>query len=318
MPSRRDMLVATAIAGATALARPIATVFARAAQPTTPVDFDVPAGACDCHTHIIGDPRRFPFAASRAYTPETASVAEMRALHRALHTGRVVVVQPTVYGADNSCLLDALKEIGPSARGIAVITDTTTISDLDAMHRGGIRGIRIHVGTGPSEGVRFDPKVVRQRFNAAVDRIKGRGWHVEMVASSSAEIEALSEAVSTAAVPVSFDFGTLNGLSVDHAGFKTLLGLLKGGNAYVNIAGPYLDPSVAVVARALITANPARITWGSNWPHVARIPGRPITEVTPLDAVDDGRDFNRLPTWTSSAATRRLILVENPARLYGF
>ena len=90
MLSRRDLLIRAGMAGAAAFARPITTAFATAAQPSTPVNFNVPAGACDCHTHIFGDPRRFPFAASRSYTPESASVAEMRSLHRALHTERVV------------------------------------------------------------------------------------------------------------------------------------------------------------------------------------------------------------------------------------
>lgn len=315
MPSRRDILIGAGVAGVAALARPFTTVCARAAQPSTPVAFDVPAGACDCHTHVIGDARRFPFASSRSYTPETASVEELRALQRALHMDRVVVVQPTVYGTDNSCLLDALGQLGQRARGIAVMGDRTTSEELDAMHRAGIRGVRIHVGgtDGP-----FDSARVRQQFTAAVDRIKGRGWHVELVASSSAEIEVIGEAATSSTVPVSFDFGTLDSLSVTEPGFATLLRLLEGGNVYVNIAGPYLDPNVARKTKALIAANPRRITWGSNWPHVARIPGRAITEVTPLDQIDDGRDVNRLATWTSSAAERRLILVENPIRLYGF
>ena len=308
------MLVGAGMTGVAALARPLTTLLASAAQPRTPVSFDVPPGACDCHTHIIGDPRRFPFAPSRAYTPETASVAEMHALHQALRMARVVVVQPTAYGTDNSCMLDALRQIGPSARGIAVMSAATSNAELAGMHRSGVRGIRIHVGTtGP-----FDPALVRQRFRASVDRIKGRGWHVELVASSSQEIEIVGAEATTAAVPVSFDFGTLDSLGVDEPGFATLLRLLKSGNVYVNIAGPYLDPNVARKTTALIGANPQRITWGSNWPHVARIPGRPITEVTPLDQIDDGRDFNRLATWAPGASERQLILVENPARLYDF
>jgi predicted TIM-barrel fold metal-dependent hydrolase len=162
--SRRDILAgAGGIAGAATLARPIATVLAAAAQPGTPVNFDMPPGACDCHTHIIGDPRRFPFDASRSYTPESASIAEMRSLHRALHTERVVVVQPTFYGADNSCTLDAIKQIGPSARGVAVITGDTSNAEMDRLHRGGIRGIRIHMEVASSS----DAALVRQVFQSA-------------------------------------------------------------------------------------------------------------------------------------------------------
>ena len=125
MLSRRDILIGAAAAGTAALVRGTTTVSASASQPSTPVDFDVPAGACDSHTHIFGDPRRFPFATPRQYTPEPASVAEMRALHRALHTQRVVIVQPSVYGVDNSCTLDAIKQFGSIARGIAVIDEKT-------------------------------------------------------------------------------------------------------------------------------------------------------------------------------------------------
>ena len=96
-----------------------------ASQPVTPVNFDVPPGACDCHTHIFGDPARFPFVPGRTYTPEPASVDEVRALHRALHTSRVVIVQPSVYGTDNACTLDAVSQLGSGARGVAVIDDNT-------------------------------------------------------------------------------------------------------------------------------------------------------------------------------------------------
>src|SRR5439155_7168425 len=122
-------------------------VFAKSAQPATKVNFDVPAGACDCHVHIFGDPQRYPFFSGRVYTPETASVAELRALHQALHMDRVVIVQPSVYGTDNSCTLDAVKQLGSRARGVAVIDETTSHLALDDMHRGGIRGIRLNLET---------------------------------------------------------------------------------------------------------------------------------------------------------------------------
>src|SRR2546423_3563091 len=100
MLSRRQVLAMAPLASAAALRR-VMHVPANASQPSTPVAFSVPPGACDCHTHVFGDPRRFPFAPARTYTPESASVAEMRKLHRALHTTRVVIVQPSVYGTDN-------------------------------------------------------------------------------------------------------------------------------------------------------------------------------------------------------------------------
>jgi predicted TIM-barrel fold metal-dependent hydrolase len=147
MISRRNVLVGAAAAAAAVFGRRATSVLAVASQPVTPVNFDVPAGACDCHTHIFGDSRRFPFAPGRTYTPEPASVAEMRMLHRALHTDRVVVVQPSVYGTDNACTLEAIQQLGNSARGVAVIDDKTPEATLDRMGRAGVRGIRINLET---------------------------------------------------------------------------------------------------------------------------------------------------------------------------
>src|SRR5664279_4581568 len=173
MFTRRSMLLASIAAGVTMQNR---AAHAKAAQPSTPVNFEVPAGACDCHTHIHGDPAKFPFFAGRVYTPELASPEEMAALHQALHIERVVIVTPSVYGPDNSATLFGIKARGAAARGVAVIDDKTGESDLDAMNAAGFRGIRLNLATG---GVN-DPKVGRARFQAAVDRIKARGWHVQL------------------------------------------------------------------------------------------------------------------------------------------
>src|ERR1700730_15790614 len=120
---------------------------AKASLPTTPVDFEVPANACDCHTHIHADPGRFPFFSGRVYTPEVASPGEMLSLHRKLHLQRVVVVTPSVYGTDNSATVYGVKTCGVDARGVAVIDDKTPDSDLDAMHQAGMRGIRLNFVT---------------------------------------------------------------------------------------------------------------------------------------------------------------------------
>jgi predicted TIM-barrel fold metal-dependent hydrolase len=324
MLSRREVLVGAAAAGAAALVRGGTTAFASASQPATPVNFDVPAGACDTHTHVFGDPQRFPFAAARVYTPETASVAEMRALHSALHTDRVVVVHPSVYGTDNSCTLDGMKQLGSIARGIAVIDEKTPESALDEMDRAGIRGIRVNLETAGQS----DPAVARQRFQDAVDRIKRRGkWHIQVYTRLSV-IEGIKDQVMAAPMPVVFDHfgGAQAALGVSQPGFDTLLNLVRTGKAYVKISAPYRSSThppdyadVAPLAKVLIGANPQRILWGSDWPHPASpVAHRPVTEITPLWQVDDGRIFNQLPMWAPDAALRKTILVENPAKLYGF
>jgi predicted TIM-barrel fold metal-dependent hydrolase len=323
MLTRRDLLSRAGIAGAAFLAGRPGDVFASASQPTTPVNFEVPKGACDCHTHIFGDARQFPWAAGRVYTPEPASLAEMRSLHRALHTDRVVIVNPSVYGTDNSCTLDALRQLGPGARGIAVIGEKTSEASLDEMHQGGIRGIRVNLETAGET----DPSVARQKLEAAVERIRGRrDWHVEVYARLSV-IEAVKDQVMASPLPISFDHfgGAQAALGVGQPGFDALLGLLSSGKAYVKVSAPYrsskLTPDyadVAPLAKALIAANPRRIIWGTDWPHPAQVPGRKPEEITPLYQIDDGRDLNLVALWAADPAQRKQILVDNPAKLYGF
>jgi predicted TIM-barrel fold metal-dependent hydrolase len=322
MLTRRGILLASIAAGMTTM--PNRSVFATAAQPSTPVNFDIPAGACDCHTHIHGDPAKFPFFAGRVYTPELASPEEMSALHKALHIERVVIVTPSIYGPDNSATLFGMKARGATARGVAVIDDKTAESDLDAMNQAGIRGIRLNLATG---GVN-DPAVGRPRFQAAVDRVKARGWHIQLF-TNLAMISAIKDLVAASPVPVVFDHfgGAQAELGADQPGFADLVELVRTGQAHVKISGAYraskLGPDyadAAPLARALIAANSDRIVWGTDWPHPDSVtpPGRKVGDVTPLIQVDDGRLLNQLPVWAPDAAIRQKILVDNPARLYGF
>jgi predicted TIM-barrel fold metal-dependent hydrolase len=321
MLTRRHILLASIAAGVT---MPNRTAFAKAAQTSTPVNFDVPAGACDCHTHIHGDPEKFPLFAGRVYTPEPASPEEMAELHKALHIERVVIVTPSVYGPDNSATLFGIKARGATARGVAVIDGNTPDSDLDAMNQAGIRGIRLNLAT---SGV-SDPAIGRARFQAAVDRVKNRNWHIQMF-TDLAMISGIKELVAVSPVPVVFDhFGGAHAeLGLAQPGFADMLELVRTGKAYVKISGAYrassLKPDYADVvplARALITANSDRIIWGSDWPHPDSVtpPGKKPTDVTPLLQIDDGRLLNQLPVWAPDAAIRKRILVDNPARLYGF
>ena len=321
MLTRRSILLASIAAGVT---MPNRTVFATAAQPSTPVNFDVPAGACDCHTHIHGDPEKFPFFAGRVYTPELASPEEMTALHNALHIERVVIVTPSVYGTDNSATLFGMKARGATARGVAVIDDKTSESDLDAMGQAGIRGVRLNLATG---GV-SDPAVGRPRFQAAIERVKNRNWHIQLF-TNLAMISAIKDLVAASPVPVVFDHfgGAQAGLGVEQPGFADLTELVRSGKAYVKISGAYRASKVAPdyadaapLARALIAANSDRVVWGTDWPHPDSVtpPGRKTTDVQPLFQIDDGRLLNQLPVWAPDAAIRKKILVDNPAQLYGF
>ena len=319
MLTRRRFMAASIAGGALLRAR---ASFAMAAQPATPVSFEVPRGACDCHTHIHGDPGKFPFFPGRVYTPEMALPEEMAALHQALGMQRVVIVTPSVYGTDNSATLYGMKARGADARGVAVIDDKTPEAELEAMARAGVRGIRLNLATGGTS----DPAAGRERFQRALERVKGRNWHVQIY-TNLATISAISDLVAVSPVPVVFDHfgGARAELGPRQPGFAELLNLVRSGRAYVKISGAYrsskLEPDYADVvplAHALIATNPERIVWGTDWPHPNSASGRKATEVTPLFQIDDGRLLNQLPVWAPDAATRSRILVDNPAHLYGF
>jgi predicted TIM-barrel fold metal-dependent hydrolase len=287
------------------------------------VNFDVPAGACDCHTHIF-DPEKFAFFPGRVYTPETALPEELEALLKALHIERAIIITPSVYGTDNSAMLYGLKVFGANARGVAVIDDKASESDLDSLGRAGVRGVSVNLATGGTT----DPSVARRRFQEAAERMKKRNWCVQMYASL-AVIAGIKDLVAASPVPVVFDHfgGAQAALGPQQPGFAELLELVQSGRAYVKISYANriskLEPDYADVvplARALIAANPDRILWGTAWPHPNSTtpPGRKPTDVTPLLQVDDGHLLNLLAVWAPDPAIRKKILTDNPARLYGF
>jgi predicted TIM-barrel fold metal-dependent hydrolase len=338
MLSRREILAGGIMAGAAGLLGGRRSVFAAALrqaqgatsvtrgapQPRTKVAFDVPSGGCDCHVHVFGDPKQYPFWAGRSYTPEIASVDELRLLLQALRLERVVIVQPSVYGTDNSCTVDGIRALGNRARGVAVIDDKTSDAQLDEMHKVGVRGIRLNLAT---LGV-TDPSAARQRLQGGIARIKNRNWHIQ-INTQPPMIDALENDLMAAPVPLVIDHfgGASASRGIDQPGFGALVELVKSGKAYVKISGAADSVStqpdladVAPLARALVAANPQRILWGTNWPHPGsnRVEGRKPTDLAPHVQTDDGRVLNLLPAWVPEAATRGLILVENPARLYGF
>jgi predicted TIM-barrel fold metal-dependent hydrolase len=320
MLSRRRFLAGIAASQLEGSLRP--GISTEAPPSITPVRFDVPERACDCHVHVFGDPSLFPFAASRTYTPESASAAELLALHRALHISRVVIVQPSVYGTDNSCALDAIKQYGSGARGIAVLPSAIPPTTLDNMQRAGIRGVRINLGTAGETNLAD----ARRQLKSAIEQIQGREWHVQVYAALPV-IAGLSDLVLTSPVPVVFDHfgGAKGGAGPQQPGFDKLLDLVGSGKAYVKISGAYRGsneapdyPDMAPLARALIAANPQRILWGSDWPHPDTGSGRKASDVSPLLRVDDGNMLNLLAKWAPGATLRKTILVDNPATLYSF
>lgn len=298
--------------------------FSKASQPATPVNFEIPPHACDCHTHSYGDPQKFPLSPQHVNTPEGTVPEEMSALHRALHIERVVIVTPSAYGTDNSSTIYGMKARGPNARGIAVVNDKTPDSEFESLSKAGFRGARIISGfSGPN-----DPASVRPLYQSAVNRFRNHNWMIEMY-TNLAVISAIKDLVHASPMPTVFDhFGGLQPeLGLEQAGFADLLGLIRSGNAYMKISAAYRSstkapdyPDMTPYAKALIEANPERILWGSDWPHPdsTPYPGRKPSDIMPLYKVDDGVLLNQLAVWAPDPAIRKKILVDNPAHLYGF
>ena len=229
MLSRRKVIVTALMAGAAGVVRRSNTADAAASQPHTKVSFDVPPGATDCAVHVFGDTKRHPYWEGRTYTPEPATVGELRKVMQALHFDRVVIVQASTYGTDNSCVLDSIRDIGSGARGVAVIDEKTTDASLDEMHRGGMRGIRLSLG---NQGV-TDLAGAKQRLKAASDRMKNRkGWSV-LISGTPATWEALRADLAAFAVPIVIDhFGEPRVADgVGQPGFTTVLSLVKSGES---------------------------------------------------------------------------------------
>ena len=311
-PTRRQILLGTAAA----------MVFGRSGARAQTVAFDVPRGACDCHTHMFGDPTRFPFWSGRTYTPPQTSIADWLSIHRTLHIDRGVIVQPSVYGTDNRCTLDAIRQLGVRARGVAVIGDEATDAELDALHRGGIRGIRLNLET---FGI-GDPSAASEGLRRALARLAHRPWHIQLFVRSSI-VPTIESTVLSSPLPIVFDHfgGVRANAGLNDEGFQALLRTVRAGKAYVKISGAYRAsvsgaPDYADVrpfARALIETNPARIIWGSDWPHPDSR-RHDVSEISPDLRIDDVAVLNQLAVWAPDPSVRQKILVENPAGLYGF
>lgn len=283
--------------------------------------FAVPPLACDCHMHIFGDPARYPPAAWRAYDPVEMPLARYHEAAKRIGFGRVVFVQPSAYGTDNACLLDSLRARPRDSRGVAVIDGATGDAALAEMAALGVRGVRLNlVSNGEPDG---PAAIALLRETAA--RVAPLGWHVQIFAAP-ALLALLAPAIADLPVVVVVDhMGACDGrLALDRPGFAALLALLAAGKCWVklsgadrvSVAGGDFRDALAVM-RALIAANPDRLVWGTDWPHIGpHEPGRPRPVVyLPLD---DLALLRLLGEAAPDAGLRERILVTNPARLYGF
>lgn len=292
--------------------------------PAVPV---MPAGACDCHTHVFGPAAAYPFADGRVYTPGPASIRQLRALHASLGISRVVVVQPSPYGADNRCTLDALSAYDPNdddaARAVIVMDANTSPSRLREMGARGARGVRVNLKTGGQN----DPDIARSLLHDAAGRVAALGWHVQ-VFTSLAVIAHLADDMARLPAPVVLDhYAGLRGEDgVHQQGYRVLLDLLATGNVYLKLSAAQRSSSakdhedMRPLVQGLVAHRCDRLLWGSDWPHPGPWPGvtRSADGIEPFHPIDDGQALARLAEWVSDQAAFDAILAGNAARLYGW
>jgi predicted TIM-barrel fold metal-dependent hydrolase len=271
--------------------------------------FRVPPLACDSHLHIYDARFRMAWPSLRA-TPD-ASVAEFRLLQQRLGTTRAVVVQPAAYGTDNAVTVDALEQMKPHARGVAVLHPEVTDRELQALHDAGVRGLRFS---------QHDPRTAVTTpgmIEPLANRIADLGWHVQLHLKGD-QIAEMGSLIRRLPTQVVFDhMGRIpQPFGVRHPAYEIVRERLDAGRAWVKLSGPYLDSQtgspryadVKPVARGYVAAAPERLVWGSDWPHPTERDRKP----------DDAVLLDLLQEWVPDEPTRRRILVENPATLYGF
>jgi 2-pyrone-4,6-dicarboxylate lactonase len=291
-----------------------------APQDCSPPDFRprrpalrVPAGACDCHAHILGPARVYPYAPERVYTPPDCLLPDYENMLAALGVAHAVLVQPSVYGTDNTVLVDALERGAGRYRGVAVVDPAVADLELARLHARGVRGVRVNLVDVPG---RKPGALMIDRLRTLARRVAPLGWHLELLLHVD-EFPGLDDAFAGLSADVVI--GHLGYMSaargLDAPGFRALLRLLERGRCWVKLTGPYRIsgaglpyPDVAPFARALAAARPDRLVWGSDWPHVM-LKGAMPNDAELLDLLED---------WLPDEALRQRVLVDNPAQLYAF
>lgn len=266
----------------------------------------LPAGTCDCHFHVFEEVARYPLAEGRSYTPAAAPMADYRQMMAVTGIERAVLVQPSVYGSDHTLFLDMLREHPAWLRGVAVVRADTPEKDLELWHRAGSRGSRVNALYAAGAPV--------AEIEAIVHRIRPHGWHLQVCIDVDAQPQLLERIVDMGVQVVVDHIGHLPAQrAAESQGFATLASLLREGRVWVKLSGPYrltaqrtgFDDVRPLVDR-LVHANPARLVWGSDWPHPS-IAG-------PM--VNDTELANLACEWLADPVLRRKVLVTNPTQLY--
>lgn len=268
----------------------------------------LPAGSCDAHCHVFGPAARFPFAPSRTYTPIDAPKETLFALHRHLGIERSVLVQASCHGTDNRAMLDAIAAAGGRYRGVAMVERDVTEEDLQELHEGGVRGVRFNFVA--HLGAPADLAAIR----AIVAKVIPLGWHA-VVHFDAHRLEELAPFLKTLDLPMVVDhMGRIDASAgVDQPAFRLLLDLMEDERFWVKVCGservsrtgpPFHD--AARYGQLLVESFPARVLWGTDWPH-------PNIK---KDMPDDGALVDLLQIIAPKPAQLQALLVDNPTRLY--
>jgi 2-pyrone-4,6-dicarboxylate lactonase len=273
----------------------------------------LPPLACDSHAHILGPASRYAYSPARTYTPPDALLPAYEHLLKTLGVARAALVQPSVYGTDNTAMLDAIKAAGAKFRGVAALANDISDRDIMRMHEIGVRGARLNIVDVKD---RQPGTLPLAQLNRLAQRIKPLGWHMELLMHVD-EFPELDKMLGDFPVDTVYGhFGYVKtSQGIGNPGFRALLRLMGAGKAWVKLTGPYRisaqplpHADTDVFARALIAAAPKQVVWGSDWPHVHI--------KTPMP--NDGDLCDLLGAWVPDETQRKQVLVDNPARLYGF
>jgi predicted TIM-barrel fold metal-dependent hydrolase len=272
--------------------------------------FKPPPLACDAHCHVFGPAAKFPYAPDASYWPPDSPFEGLQKLHSTLGIQRAVIVHASCHGSDMRVTLDAIARSGGSYRGTAIIDERYSDKQFQRMHDGGIRGVRFnfvkHLGGRP------DPELFRE----TIQKLPFFGWHL-ILHLDAGDIVELADTLQAIPVPFVIDhMGRVKAADgLEQKPFKALLGLMRNENCWVKVCGaervsslgpPFTD--ALPFARALIEAAPDRVLWGTDWPHPN------VGKHMP----NDGDLVDLFPLMAPDPELQVRILVDNPARLYGF
>lgn len=271
----------------------------------------VPQNACDCHHHIY-NPTRYPYVLSDVRNQPPARVEEYKILQEKYQLRRSVIVQPSAYGTDNSCTLDALKQMGEQSKAIVVVDNTIEEETLSRWNELGVRGVRFNIATGGTRNLAVIKEVA--------DKIYNFGWHIQFWMTADTTVE-LSDFLKSLKNEIVFDHrGHLpKGIGVTHPAFNVIKELVEEGKAWVKLSGLYIDhddiypdyKDTVSVGKAYVSINPDRMLWGTDWPHPSVFNS---TRAYPNDA----HMLDLLLEQAGSEENLHKILVDNPEILYKF